>query len=452
MKDQIPKIGHTHNIKITVVSPVSIGDGKVLSPLSDYILHEGKLHYINHQLFEKALEQRMINSGDSSIIDDYINTVSQNTNEQKGATVLLKEFIENKLDHHFQDLVNKTAIDVYGVKNAVQMQSIIKNAGNPYISGSSLKGAIRTALLYDWLMETKEGHKELKNICEFIEKIYPSFAQYKKEWAWLDNEKKEKKKLPKASYDMWKELGKKLGSYKQKIVEYEAFLFKNINEENSSMPNGQAIRIADTQPVQVNRITAYQAKRIRLKRRYGKKTKNEQPLSIKETLETGTELFTEWHVVTEVINMANQKCLKNENIKALMKVLNQFSMDCIQSELVELDNIKDMPNKKYQKQLISFYENLEDKICRGICLLRIGSGKTYFDNSLALAIANADDLVHPRKDERSEESTTLHTFLKFIAILFNVEPKKENVFPVTRTILNKNGTAIPPGWIKIEVV
>ena len=75
---------------------------------------------------------------------------------------------------------------------------------------------------------------------------------------------------------------------------------------------------------------------------------------------------------------------------------------------------------------------------RGETFVRIGLGKTIFDNSLLLALLNYAEEEHGDGKE---------VFLKYRELFFNVNPKKE-LFPVTRTVTTWN--SIPMGWVKLE--
>jgi hypothetical protein len=66
--------------------------------------------------------------------------------------------------------------------------------------------------------------------------------------------------------------------------------------------------------------------------------------------------------------------------------------------------------------------------------MRIGSGKTFYDNSLVLSL-----LTHPNKTVQSESA-------KHLRMVFPSEVK--SLHPVTRTI---SADGLPFGWLKIDV-
>lgn len=154
-----------HRIKITTLSPVCIGNGQKLSPIADYIYDNKQIHYLNKAKIEDFLAQ------DSDLMDKYIQGIVYGMDNNK-TNFSLKEFLENSLKLSPNEYILHS-IDTK-IKSPKELNSIIKNASNssPYIPGSSLKGAIKTAFLYDWLKKennhwskdflNNQGDKDLK--------------------------------------------------------------------------------------------------------------------------------------------------------------------------------------------------------------------------------------------------------------------------------------------------
>jgi CRISPR-associated protein Csm5 len=148
-------MNENYKLNIETLTPVCIGSGTTLSPYSDFLLNksEHKIYYINHELVKGALTKK------PELIDEYVDGVSIGMDNTR-SNFRVEDFYRNKL----QLDIKKTALRTVNATSSgiKQLYTIIKNAGiHPYIPGSSIKGAIKTALLYDWLMQD-DGQKWLK--------------------------------------------------------------------------------------------------------------------------------------------------------------------------------------------------------------------------------------------------------------------------------------------------
>ncbi|MED4885158.1 type III-A CRISPR-associated RAMP protein Csm5 [Bacillus smithii] len=133
------------NLKIYLqtITPLHIGNGETFSPYNDYVFDEksGTIYFLDQQKVENAFNA-LENS--EEVIDDFVERVmaSKNTSD----TYPLKKFFENH-GIHYKELARVAVHTRADVKSEV-IQQLIKSGARPYIPGSSIKGAIRTALLY----------------------------------------------------------------------------------------------------------------------------------------------------------------------------------------------------------------------------------------------------------------------------------------------------------------
>jgi CRISPR-associated protein Csm5 len=137
----------SYTLSLTGLSPLFIGSGDTYSQL-DYVYHNNKIHIID---FDKLLEQIPI-----EVIDDLTNEISENfkNNIWEGD---IKNFLA-KYHFNWQESVEKT----YEIMSSIgrnEIQQFIKTGERIYIPGSSLKGAMRTALLFH-ILETHPQKKE----------------------------------------------------------------------------------------------------------------------------------------------------------------------------------------------------------------------------------------------------------------------------------------------------
>ena len=126
-------------LEITGLSPIYIGSGDKYSQL-DYVNDGNKIHVID---FSKILDQIPLES-----IDDFTNEITANfkNNVWRGE---VKEFLE-KYEVDWKDYVEKS-YELVGEIGKNEINQFVKTLDQIYIPGSSVKGAIRTSILYQIL-------------------------------------------------------------------------------------------------------------------------------------------------------------------------------------------------------------------------------------------------------------------------------------------------------------
>src|SRR5690554_519136 len=159
-------------INATVITPISIGNGSELSPYKDYFIDNDKVHYIDENKLSQLLAK------DPALMDSYVEGVANMDGNRSNFD--LKGFVQNHLSINPFDLV-RNSIEFRGNSNAkLPINEAIKTpTGKPYIPGSSLKGAIKTALVYTDLEKTDFGNKWKEDFFRQLERIH--FNQYPKE-------------------------------------------------------------------------------------------------------------------------------------------------------------------------------------------------------------------------------------------------------------------------------
>lgn len=139
-----------YKLDIEVLSPVAINDGGTLSPLVDYFVSEGELHYVDEQEFQKLLAE------DELVANRYEQQLVKTSKD--GADGFLPDVIQSKEKLYL--ISNGKKVQFNGEKT-LGFKTIVKSNGKAYIPGSSLKGAIKNAYLFYWLEKEVEGQKEL---------------------------------------------------------------------------------------------------------------------------------------------------------------------------------------------------------------------------------------------------------------------------------------------------
>jgi len=129
------------NFKIETLTAVHIGSSEILSQYSDYVYDNGFVYYIDHELLINELAKKP-NSED--LLDRFISIVKSQAKESTSDRFRLFNFLkETRLDYKSCALKKVQVND----EIRVEIQRHINTSGQPYIPGSSLKGAIRTALI-----------------------------------------------------------------------------------------------------------------------------------------------------------------------------------------------------------------------------------------------------------------------------------------------------------------
>lgn len=154
----------TYKIKATVVTPVSIGDGSQYSPYKDYFIDSGRVCYIDEQKMGNLLTK------DDELMTEYVEGVANM--EGNRSKFDLRSFIQNRLSVEPGFLI-QNEVDFYGnVSSKLPINGFIKTPnGYPYIPGSSIKGAIKTALVYMDLEQTDTGIKWKDNFFRMLSQV-----------------------------------------------------------------------------------------------------------------------------------------------------------------------------------------------------------------------------------------------------------------------------------------
>ncbi len=194
--------------KLKILSPLHIGCGDKYSGLN-FILHDGKLFSIDANVFINALDRQKADKFISWIdrctdaIDklesqkwtlkkarppanpNEIRTVNDALRKQR-QNFTLKKFVEE----NGVNLQQITAQALYftdiqdGVYNDSEINSFIKQMNRPYVPGTEIKGAVRTAILYCALMDNQQILSWLKNKLEQFQR------EHANDIARVKNEKK----------------------------------------------------------------------------------------------------------------------------------------------------------------------------------------------------------------------------------------------------------------------
>jgi len=406
------ELNKEHLLKLTAESPITIlaDSGSDLSPYSDYIVSENGnfLYYVNQNLVEKKFAEKI--EKNPSLIDEYTNGVRLGMNglDKNRSTFELKSFLQNKLDIPLSDLKKVKAIGNW-IGTKINLQTISKEAGRLYVPGSSLKGSMRTAILFDWLTNSDEGKKEIIKL---------------------------KNNLPNLIQNIENKNPKETINKEKKNIFDEEKLFGKLNPskgETKTAPTSQYLICRDSEQISDNKLVVTFANRIRRKPLKFGARESAIPMP-REAIERGAVIQTSYAVRLNQIPRTHHLSYLDLETRQLLKVINQFSKTFINYEIEKLSEFK--PTSTVLKKLINFYDKLLARIENGECFIRIGSGKTFYDNSLVLTLVTHDD-----------EEIRVQAVENFKKIFFTND--KKPLHPIGRTI---SADDLPFGWLKIEAI
>ena len=115
-----------YRIKLTTLTPVCIGDGKTINPVTDYISDRNKVHYLNKQNIAERL------AGDDEMMDRYMSEIISNMNNNR-TEFDLKYFLEKVLRLSQYDYT----------LCSVERKSKTNTSRSPYISGGKPQKQIK---------------------------------------------------------------------------------------------------------------------------------------------------------------------------------------------------------------------------------------------------------------------------------------------------------------------
>ncbi len=196
-----------YRVKITTLAPVFIGSGSSLTK-KEYVYNpdDNKLIALN---FGKMFSEVKTGKAAREMRRYFMNRSEEGLKE-----FLDKQDIKIKSEWIESEYSVKGAESVFANNNFKGINLFIKDAyGNPYIPGSSLKGAIRTALLKYEVSKDKEKYKyyttKVPNIIKgddikIIKKQLSSQTKQIEEKSFLIELKAKKRNGQKASYDILK--------------------------------------------------------------------------------------------------------------------------------------------------------------------------------------------------------------------------------------------------------
>ncbi len=147
-------------LRITTITPVTVGSGKELSPYADYVVENGKIHFIDTK---KSIDKIM--AKDEKYLEDYISGVANGMDNNRSTFDLKNFLLGKKILQNIDEVSSINCSFVGDSKSKYPIKSMMQSPlGEPYFPGSTIKGALKTVLMYNWLKNNKQGNKLIEEI------------------------------------------------------------------------------------------------------------------------------------------------------------------------------------------------------------------------------------------------------------------------------------------------
>ncbi len=437
-----------YKISLTPESPISIGNGKSISPLSDYYFdaNKNKLYLINRANFEALL------LNNPEIIEDFILKV-QNTTERKNEFLLrfLMDKLEVSEEQVLSDYFYPNAFKAIGIEKSTEISSIVKNGNQPYIPGSSIKGAIKTAMLFSWLEAFKM--EQLTNILKSSHKIYQKHIkdivdkdQILKKNTLSKAEEKKLEGIQKKINDSFKRVKYELNDLLDEFLEYGDVVRRNRKREEKRMVFNK-LQLSDVELLNLEDIE------FQLIQRYHLKTGNlDIPICREVISKDASSSSFELRVENTFMNRRPFNWKQNDRLGEIFKCINRFSRAVASYEVAMLENesrskklLAESSTSALYKRYLEFINGIFNK-CNpeetNQSYINIGFGKSYYANSIGILLFDIAE-----SDEFYSEYPNDNLFMEFISLAEMGAPDQEE-FPITKA-LNPHG--LPLGWVKLEL-
>jgi CRISPR-associated protein Csm5 len=381
--------------EISVQSPVHIGSGDQLDSM-DFVVHNGRASVID---FDKVLSE-LKNKGESPLVlHDEIERFGKNFDfgkflYRKGINV------EN---------VSKYTLPCEGTPS--RMTTFIKNAfGIPLMPGSSIKGAIRTALTWYFLKNENmgsEAERALRRVLGELNRITDRSARIRASRGWE----------------------RRIGQELENLIFYG-------KEEDPKYDINKAMTVTDAslESVDLLELALCRIFTVTRENRLVPKPFDIFVEAIKPSTHVGTaKISLDSYFLEEKLLELGFNRNQVITLRKFPHICNEFSKNLIEYELDFFD--------KYElPELVQFYENLLDSFPEtdDEFLLRLGFGIGWISTTIGLLLGSKPDLL---KDIRRE----------FWLGRRRNQPYYVPEFPKTRNIIvDGERPNYPMGWIKLR--
>lgn len=214
-------------------------------------------------------------------------------------------------------------------------------------------------------------------------------------------------------------------------------------------PDTQHFRVGDSDPIDpASCLAVFLPKRISV---HGKP--KQIPMS-REGIDVETETQFQISIIKDAVQHPALQYWNEESTASLLERVYTFSQACIEHELQELAKAPEtnkLAEYQFIPSLVDFYEHLLQSNSKETPYMRIGAGKTYYDQAIGIAIK-----LYPNYEEGESPDEFFKNFRKKER---NMRPQQD-MYPATRTVtpyfsdkeLYKAFPFLPFGWLRLSAV
>lgn len=309
-------------LRITTITPVTIGSGVELSPYADYFIDGNMICFLD----KKKVHDKIIQKG-NQYLDLYVQGVAtgMEMNGNNRSEFDLRSFLlNNKIVQSMDEVVSSKCNATIFSNQKLPIKGIIKSPlAEPYFPGSSVKGALKTILMYNWLKTNKDADRMIEEVVKGKE------IEKNREKKWI------------------------AGNFDSLEKKFECF----VNDKNELVRSNTIQQVTDSKMMPKDSNFVVDCYRAGI------------PLRFECIAKEQTSEF--------------ELTLDNYKWEDLAEQANKYAEDVLEREFALIESDKKMT--LYYNFLADIEEKILET-GDGIAYIRIGFGKGYYLNSLGIAI------------------------------------------------------------------
>ncbi|MGC9188962.1 MAG: type III-A CRISPR-associated RAMP protein Csm5, partial [Sulfurihydrogenibium sp.] len=341
---------------LEILSPTHIGNGNKLSNWN--YSYDEKQKILKVYDFDKVVQSL---KDDKQRLSQLISSIKRNPHYQD-LTNFLKQDIKPLYTLNVSGSLKRRGKD--GNLEFKEVWEFIKVNSNPYIPGSEIKGAIRTAILYHML----KNNESLKQ--KLLEELKKLSEDFKKALSIQDEREreKEKKKLKSRAQKILEELENKVFSDGSKDGKKDFMRFISVSDTKPKNPE-EALYVCDIKIINTSRSF----------------------FDPHELLKVGQKFEFRLDILWD--DLYRNYIVKDFNFKSfedIQAVCNEFANDLINHEIEFFSKNVYGKEKVDIKKVVDFYKGLKEKAKNGF-LLRLGKHQGFLSLTVNLIVKHSDE-------------------------------------------------------------
>lgn len=372
--DKKQKPVFNYPLTLTTLTPVCVkSHDEPLSPLADYVQDGEQIHFIDQQKFLQKLSER-------ELLDAYANMVTKVNVQQQGKHDEFKQFLdENNIQ--IKD-IKSISRPYFGKGNPTQISRHIHSAGRVYIPGSTLKGAVTTALFFYWMKSNSRlWERDIKDI---LNKYWNQKGRLKNGGKQKDGN--DSKELNQLKRDTKRLLSKKYAFFFDRYLNRQksdnAYNFASFyGFTDTGFTDDVNIEISDFFRYNINPKNSLSPQLFEV-------IKEDVNLDAMLSIQV-SPLFKEFKGTGKEYKEFELTFFKDKDISPLFRKINDFSLCFLDSQIEFVSAIKSFNKTNfsdlYLEQLIDLKKKATETSGKG-AVIALGFGKSFLQSTIAMLL------------------------------------------------------------------